>query len=58
MTSIERLSSDAELDAIHAVLQRDGVVIIENLIAASRMQEMLKILEPIFAEKKVGGGDF
>ena len=58
MTSIERLSSDSDLDTIHAVLQTDGVVIIERLIDESRMQDLLKILEPIFAEKKIGGGDF
>lgn len=58
MNSIQTVESDAKLDDITNILQRDGVVIIKELIKKTDIQEIMGILEPIFAEQKIGGGDF
>lgn len=58
MSTIQSVGRDVPLDEIVGILQRDGVVIIERLMDPGLIRRLLGILEPIFADQPIGGGDF
>ena len=55
---IQSVERTAAPDDILAILERDGVVIIRELIDRAAMQEIIGKIEPRLAERKTGGGKF
>ena len=55
---IQSVERTAAPDDILATLERDGVVIIRELIDRTTMQGLMGKIEPRLAERKTGGGKF
>ena len=55
---IQSVEHTATPDDILAILERDGVVIIRELIDQTSMQAIMGKIEPRLAERKTGGGQF
>ncbi len=56
--SIARCTKDSAPREIAEILRRDGVVIIEHLVPADEMAEMVRTLEPELEAQEIGGGAF
>ncbi len=55
---IQSVERTAAPDDIFAILKRDGVVIIRELIDRAVMQDVMGRVAPRLAERKTGGGEF
>ena len=58
MATIEHLSADATTDAIVEVLERDGAVIIDGLMASDEVQRLNDDLAPFLSKEVYGRGEF
>ena len=58
MATIEHLSADATTDAIVEVLERDGAVIIDGLMASNEVQLLNDDLAPFLSKEVYGRDEF
>ena len=58
MATIEHLSAEATTDAIVEVLERDGAVIIDGLMALDEVARLNKDLAPFLSKEIYGRDEF
>ncbi|MEC7492303.1 MAG: mitomycin antibiotic biosynthesis protein, partial [Pseudomonadota bacterium] len=58
MATIEHLSADATTDAIVEVLERDGAVIIDGLMASDEVAHLNEDLAPFLSKEVYGRDEF
>ena len=58
MATIEHLSADATTDAIVEVLERDGAVIIDGLMASDEVDRLNAELAPFLSKEVFGRDEF